>query len=78
MDGGSHGDTQIRVDLASRVLAEGVSQPIADERCSGRATHQQNFVNLGGGKRRRFERGMNGVQRVFDEGPNHVLVLFAR
>jgi NAD-specific glutamate dehydrogenase len=78
MDGSSHRDTQIRIDFATGLFAEGLAQPPAHHGRPGGAANEQDLIDLGGGEGSRFECDMDGSQRLLDEGSDHVLIVLAR
>jgi hypothetical protein len=71
-------EAQIRINLATRLFAEGIAQAPAHHGRPGGAANEQDLIDLGGGQGSRFECDMDGSERLLDEGSDHVLIVLAR
>ena len=63
LDGGTHGNAEVGIDLAPRLLAEHLPQTRADQGGSRGPTDQKDFIHLRRGEVRRFECDVDRSQK---------------
>ena len=77
LEGGTHCDAEIGINLSSRVSTKHLLQTTANEGRPGGPTDQQYLLDLGSGEPRTFERDMDRFEGFLDEGIDHLLVVKA-